>query len=492
MIPDRGNESYSYDANGNVTQTVDARGASGTFYAGYDGLNRQMWRNTSDTSSGAYVTYSYDSTTGGNDGVGRLTGESFNGGAGGAALGHGQYSYAYDARGQQTSWGVTLGGATSTIGYSYTDSGASNTVTYSDGEVASYSYSGSGALLSLSATPAGGSATTLFGTLLYSTDEGQSGLLRSAQVANGVYTYTPTHDPLLRFNSLTWTLTSSGATIFGASRSFDNVSNVATVTTIFPGGTSNQAFCYDEQNRLNWTAGEGATGPCGVSITTGTLAAAAYGLGAVTYDTLDRMTSSASGTNVYGDSAHLHAQTSNGPVNSASYDAAGDMTCRSTTSSTQCSTSSQTGQLMTYDDEGRMTGWQDAPTNPTNTEQMAYDGEGARVALQVNNGTPTYYVGSLEELTGGSVTKYFTGGSQGSELPLVERVGTGGALAYLAGDLLGSVDATLDGSGNVTSSSSVCPSAISSIAVARRRRTRGSPASAKMRRAGWITQRPLL
>ncbi len=44
--PDRGNETYSYDANGNVTQTVDARGASGTFYAGYDGLNRQLWRNT--------------------------------------------------------------------------------------------------------------------------------------------------------------------------------------------------------------------------------------------------------------------------------------------------------------------------------------------------------------------------------------------------------------------------------------------------------------
>ncbi len=213
----------------------------------------------------------------------------------------------------------------------------------------------------------------------------------------------------------------------------------------------NQAFCYDEQNRLTWTAGEGATGPCGVSITTGTLAAAAYGTGAVTYDPLDRMTSSSSGSNVYGDSAHPHAQTSNGPANSASYDAAGDMTCRSTTSNTQCSTSGQNGQLMAYDSEGRMTSWQDAPTNPTNTENMAYDGEGNRVALQVNGGTPTYYVGSLEELSGGSVTKYFTGGSQGGELPLVERVGTGGALAYLGGDLLGSVDATLDGSGNVTS-----------------------------------------
>ncbi len=236
----------------------------------------------------------------------------------------------------------------------------------------------------MSATPAGGSATTLFGTLLYSTAAGTSGLLSSAKVGNNTYTYTPTYDGDLRSNGLTWTTTSNGATVFGASRSFDNVGNVQTVATTFPGGTSNQAFCYDEQNRLTWTAGQGATGPCGVSISTGTLAAAAYGTGTVTYDTLDRMTSSSSGSNVYGDSAHLHAQTSNGPSNSASYDAAGDMTCRSTTSNTQCSTSSQTGQLMTYDNEGRMTAWQDAPSNPTNTEAMAYDGEGNRVALQVN------------------------------------------------------------------------------------------------------------
>jgi hypothetical protein len=305
---------------------------------------------------------------------------------------------------------VTLGGASSTIGYSYTDAGASNSVTYSDGEVAGYSYSGSGALLSVSATPAGGSATTLFGTLLYSTAEGQTGLLSSAKVANNVYTYTPTYDPLLRFNSLTWTLSSTGATVFGASRSFDNVGNVATVTTMLPAGTDLQAFCYDEQNRVTWTDGQTATGPCGVSITTGSLSAAAYGPGNVTYDTLDRMTSTNSGANSYADAAHLHAGTGIGGYFSAAYDAAGDMTCRSTSSSSLCSTSSQNGQVMTYDNEGRMTSWQDAPSNPTNTEAMAYDGEGNRVALQINGGAPTYYLGNLEEITRSGITKHFTSG----------------------------------------------------------------------------------
>ncbi len=62
--PDRGSETYSYDANGNSTESVDARGASGTIYAGYDGLNRQLWRNSTNSSNGAYVTYSYGTPLG--------------------------------------------------------------------------------------------------------------------------------------------------------------------------------------------------------------------------------------------------------------------------------------------------------------------------------------------------------------------------------------------------------------------------------------------
>jgi len=84
--PDRGSESYVYDANGNQTQLTDARGQN--IYAGYDGLNRQIWRNATNSQTGAYATWSYDSTAGGNQGVGRLTGETFNTGA---SLGSGSY-----------------------------------------------------------------------------------------------------------------------------------------------------------------------------------------------------------------------------------------------------------------------------------------------------------------------------------------------------------------------------------------------------------------
>ena len=83
---------------------------------------------------------------------------------------------------------------------------------------------------------------------------------------------------------------------------------------------------------------------------------------------------------------------------------------------------------------------------------MAYDGEGHRVALKVNGGTPTYYLNKLEEVTGSTLTKYLTALNQetGSKLPTIVRVGTNGALSYLANDALGSLDEALDASGSVT------------------------------------------
>jgi len=68
--PDLGNWSYSYDANGNQTQTTDPRGVSGTVYRGYDGLNRVLWQSNHSDGSSPFASESYDSTTGGNHGSG--------------------------------------------------------------------------------------------------------------------------------------------------------------------------------------------------------------------------------------------------------------------------------------------------------------------------------------------------------------------------------------------------------------------------------------
>ena len=55
---------------------------------------------------------------------------------------------------------------------------------------------------------------------------------------------------------------------------------------------------------------------------------------------------------------------------------------------------------------------------------MAYDGEGQRVALKVNGGTPTSCLGTLEEIAGSMLTKKCL---SASGLPTIVRVGTDGA-----------------------------------------------------------------
>ena len=93
------------------------------------------------------------------------------------------------------------------------------------------------------------------------------------------------------------------------------------------------------------------------------------------------------GNFTYGDSHHLDAATAIGSTWTASYGASGNMICRAPTSSQTCS-GTPTGQSLSYDNEGRLTWWQNAQSSPTSTEQMAYDGEGNRVALVVNGGAP--------------------------------------------------------------------------------------------------------
>jgi YD repeat-containing protein len=126
--PDRGTESYSYDQNGNLIHLVDGRGSAGTVFVGYDGLNRQLWRNTTNSPTGAYVTYSYDSTQNGNLGIGRLTGETFTDGPTNSLSG--AYSFVYDGRGQPTQATVTLGGMDYTLQATYDDAG--NLLTQTD------------------------------------------------------------------------------------------------------------------------------------------------------------------------------------------------------------------------------------------------------------------------------------------------------------------------------------------------------------------------
>ena len=305
--------------------------------------------------------------------------------------------------------------------------------------------------------------TTPPSSIGYSGAGGAAGHATSASVADGTYSYSASYDSDLRLSSLSVANASSGTTLFASQRGYDAVGNVTAVGTTLVAGTDNQVFCYDDQHRLTW-AGSAGTPNCGASLTSGSLTSASY-TQSYTYDTLDRLQSGPLGSYSYGDSAHLHAVTgiANGGTTaySATYDAGGNMTCRAADGTTTCS-GTPTGAVLSYDNEGRLSGWQNTPTSPTTTDSFLYDGEGNRVEQQTTtNGsilTSTVYVaGGLEEITstGASttLTKYF--GAQG--LPTAERVGTNGPLSYLATDGQGTISETLDGGGNVTSAQLYTP-----------------------------------
>ena len=167
-----------------------------------------------------------------------------------------------------------------------------------------------GWLSSLSTTLAGGSATSLLDTIGYSGAGGAAGHATSANVAGGTYSSSSSYDADTRLSSLSLTNVSTSSVLFRSQRGYDAASNVTAVNTTLAAGTDNQAFCYDEQNRLVW-AGSQWHASCGASLTAGTLECASY-TQTFAYDTLDRLTSGPLGSYTYGDSAHLHAVTSIG------------------------------------------------------------------------------------------------------------------------------------------------------------------------------------
>jgi len=111
VSPDRGTTTYWYDAAGNLTKTVDADGQQ-TDYA-YD----NAYRLASATYTGASaenITYSYDSTASGNNGVGRLTGVTEESGS---------TAFRYDAQGRLIRDAKVIQGKSYAVDYTYNRNG---------------------------------------------------------------------------------------------------------------------------------------------------------------------------------------------------------------------------------------------------------------------------------------------------------------------------------------------------------------------------------
>jgi len=448
--PDLGTMTFGYDQNGNLTQSVDPRGAAGTIFVGYDGLDRPIWRNTTNTPTGAYQSYTYDGTLGGNQGVGRLTGQAFNGTPNNALAG--SYTYVYDGRGQETARTLTVGTASYQVSTLYDDAGNITQTTYPSGagEQVTISYTPEGWLSDLSSIQ-GTTTTPLFNAATYDGPGGAAQKVTGGTLGSAVYTYAATYDLLARPTDIKLTRTSDAAIRFEQAPTYDAAGNVIKATTTIPKGIDNQAFCYDEQDRPTWAGSQG-TPPCsGIPIPAGTLPPAAQYAQAFSHDNMGRLTGGTLGGYTYGDPAHVHAATAAGPTYPASYNAAGQMICRAATGGpTTCAGPAPNGNQLTDDNEARLVAWQDVPgATPGTTTAYLYDGSGQRVVQQVTQGggtTTTVYVGDLMEVntdpTGVSTTTtyYYAGGRR-------VALAVNGVFSYLATDALGSVSVAVDAGG---------------------------------------------
>src|SRR5205085_5399805 len=119
-------------------------------------------------------------------------------------------------------------------------------------------------------------------------------------------------------------------------------------------------------------------------------------------DNLGRLNTGPQGSYAYGDSAHVHAATAVGSTYTASYNAAGDMTCRAPTTASTCAGGTPTGAQLSYNNEGQLLGWQNAPGSPSTGVAYLYDCQGQRVVQQVTTGgtaTSTVYIGNVEAVS---------------------------------------------------------------------------------------------
>lgn len=124
--PDTGTSTYTYDSAGNRVSAIDNRGKLTTY--DYDALNRLTHIQHADNPD-QNVTYSYDETSNGNPGIGRLTGISDHSGT---------TQYSYNHRGQITAKRSTVDGVVALLEYDYNAAGHLTRIIYPSGRQVHY------------------------------------------------------------------------------------------------------------------------------------------------------------------------------------------------------------------------------------------------------------------------------------------------------------------------------------------------------------------
>jgi RHS repeat-associated protein len=255
--PDSGAAQYTYDANGNVLSSTDARGIK-TQYT-YDALNRVT---SIAYPTGSATAFEYD---GGASAPAQESGELTK-----VTDESGQSSYSHDALGRLISKTVVIGGKSFTVGYSWGDSGSAldklTSITYPSGSRVNYGYDSFGSVSAISVNPVNpsgvgtsGTALPLLSALTYNADSNVTGWLWSDGKARsfsydsfGMVSGYSLGDPL-GSGASAGSLRSVNRDSAGRITGYSHTNNAAAQASL------NQSFGYDNLNRL-LSATQNATG----------------------------------------------------------------------------------------------------------------------------------------------------------------------------------------------------------------------------------------
>ena len=288
--PVSGQTTFTYDGANNLVATTDGNGATTT--QTFDALNRLLTATSMSNGSSETVTYTYDDSTAGNYGKGRVRSVTDPSGS---------MTYAYERRGLLRLESHAIQNNAYSIAYGYDANGNRASITYPSGRVVNYTFDF--ADRPQSASSAG---TTYVGSASYLPFGPETQLT----FGNGT-TKTTSYD--LRYRPLENKLTSGAGVIADYGYGQDAVGNITAIRDLVD-ASYNRTFGYDDLNRLT-------------SATTGQ---SLWGNGSYSYDAMGNMTALSLGSARTSSFAYngtlpkLAAVAENGAARNVAYDAAGN------------------------------------------------------------------------------------------------------------------------------------------------------------------------